>query len=101
MDFKTLLAYSPLHTVKGGAKYPPLLIVTADHDDRVAPAHAYKFAATMQDKAPDREDYLLMKRSSGHGEHLVSKNLDDSANTIAFFNDKLVGHVQELPKSSV
>ena len=82
--------------MKEGLKYPPLLIATADHDDRVAPAHAYKFAATMQDKAPDNEVYLLVKRGSGHGEHLLSKGLDDSANAIAFFNDKLGGPFLEL-----
>jgi prolyl oligopeptidase len=47
-EFKALYKYSPLHNLKPGVKYPPTLIVTADHDDRVFPAHSFKFAATMQ-----------------------------------------------------
>jgi len=47
-DFKALLAYSPVHNVKDGVCYPPTLITTADHDDRVVPWHSYKFAATLQ-----------------------------------------------------
>ena len=47
-QFKTLLAYSPLHNLKPGTKYPATLITTADHDDRVVPAHSFKFAAALQ-----------------------------------------------------
>jgi prolyl oligopeptidase len=47
-DFKALFAYSPVHNVKDGVCYPPTLITTADHDDRVVPWHSYKFAATLQ-----------------------------------------------------
>src|SRR4029077_6166083 len=47
-DFETLLTYSPLHNIKPGSSYPPTLITTSDHDDRVAPAHSFKFAATLQ-----------------------------------------------------
>src|SRR5262245_19349970 len=47
-DFKAIYAYSPLHNIKPGVKYPATLITTADHDDRVVPAHSFKFAATLQ-----------------------------------------------------
>ena len=47
-DFPYLYAYSPLHHIAPGTKYPPTFITTADHDDRVVPAHSFKFAATLQ-----------------------------------------------------
>src|SRR6185295_10066897 len=47
-QFSNLLSYSPLHRIRPGAKYPPTLVTTPDHDDRVVPAHSFKFAATLQ-----------------------------------------------------
>ena len=47
-EFKALRAYSPVHNVKAGTCYPPTLVTTADHDDRVVPWHSYKFAAALQ-----------------------------------------------------
>ena len=47
-DFEALIAYSPLHNIKPGRRYPPTLVTTADHDDRVVPAHSYKFTAALQ-----------------------------------------------------
>ena len=48
-EFPALFAYSPLHNLKPGVKYPPTLVTTADHDDRVVPAHSFKFAARLQE----------------------------------------------------
>lgn len=66
--FPTLLGYSPLHSLKPGASYPPTLITTADHDDRVVPAHSFKFAAAMQ-AAQGGEAPILIRVDvkAGHG----------------------------------
>lgn len=67
-DFRFLYAYSPLHNVKKGIHYPPTLITTADHDDRVVPAHAYKFAATVQENTAGSNPILLrVDAKAGHG----------------------------------
>ena len=47
-EFRTLLAYSPLHNIRDGVTYPPTLVTTGDHDDRVVPGHSFKFAAALQ-----------------------------------------------------
>jgi prolyl oligopeptidase len=67
-EFKALYAYSPLHNLKPGVKYPPTLITTADHDDRVVPAHSFKFAATMQAaQAGDAPVLIRIETKAGHG----------------------------------
>jgi prolyl oligopeptidase len=67
-EFKAIYKYSPLHNLKPGTKYPPTLIVTADHDDRVVPAHSFKFAATLQsDQAGDAPVLIRIETKAGHG----------------------------------
>jgi prolyl oligopeptidase len=67
-DFKALFAYSPLHNLKSGVKYPPTLITTADHDDRVVPAHSFKFAAALQAaQAGDAPTLIRIETKAGHG----------------------------------
>jgi prolyl oligopeptidase len=67
-DFKALYAYSPLHNLKPGVKYPPTLITTADHDDRVVPAHSFKFAAALQAaQAGDAPTLIRIETKAGHG----------------------------------
>ena len=67
-EFHALLAYSPYHNVKEGVKYPPMLILTGDHDDRVYPAHSFKFAAAMQHADPDGNPILIrIDLRAGHG----------------------------------
>lgn len=67
-DFKTLLAYSPYHNVREGAAYPPTMVMTGDHDDRVFPAHSFKFAAALQKaQAGDAPVVIRIETRAGHG----------------------------------
>jgi len=85
-DFKALYAYSPLHNLKPGTKYPPTLIATADHDDRVMPAHSFKFAATMQaDQAGPAPVLIRIETKAGHGAGKpISKTIDEMTDEWAF-----------------
>jgi prolyl oligopeptidase len=88
-EFKALYAYSPVHNVKPGAPYPAVLITTADHDDRVVPAHSFKYAAAMQAAAaPNRPVLIRIETNSGHGASSMGKMLDITADlySFAFFN---------------
>ncbi len=58
-EFKALLAYSPYHNVRAQIAYPPTLVLTSDHDDRVFPAHTFKFAAAMQNADPNGNPMLI------------------------------------------
>jgi prolyl oligopeptidase len=84
-EFKALYAYSPIHNIRAGVKYPAVLITTADHDDRVVPAHSFKYAATMQEKA-SRENPVLIRieTKSGHGASNTSKAIEQTADIYAF-----------------
>jgi len=76
-QFKYLYAYSPLHNIKDGVCYPPTLVTTADHDDRVVPAHSFKFAATLQEKQSCQNPILIrIDTKSGHGASSVTKNIE-------------------------
>jgi prolyl oligopeptidase len=67
-EFKTLFAYSPYHNLKPGTKYPPTLIITGDHDDRVVPGHSFKFAARLQEfQAGDAPTLIRIQTKAGHG----------------------------------
>ena len=84
-EFKALYAYSPLHNIQAGVKYPATLITTADHDDRVVPAHSFKYAATLQALA-SRENPILIRieTKSGHGASSLTKALETTADIYAF-----------------
>jgi prolyl oligopeptidase len=84
-DFKTLLAYSPLHNLKPGINYPATLITTADHDDRVVPAHSFKYAATLQElhKGPN-PTLIRVDVNSGHGASNLKKALETTADIYSF-----------------
>ena len=67
-DFKVLYAYSPLHNIKPGTCYPPTLVTTADHDDRVVPSHSFKFISTLQAaQACDNPVLIRIETKAGHG----------------------------------
>jgi prolyl oligopeptidase len=67
-EFKALYAYSPLHNLKPGTKYPATLVMTGDHDDRVVPAHSFKFAATLQAAQAGLAPTLIrIDTDAGHG----------------------------------
>jgi prolyl oligopeptidase len=84
-EFKALYAYSPLHNIKRGVKYPATLITTADHDDRVVPAHSFKYAATLQAAAsPENPVLIRIETKSGHGASSLTKQLETTADIYAF-----------------
>jgi prolyl oligopeptidase len=84
-EFKALYAYSPLHNIKAGVKYPATLITTADHDDRVVPAHSFKYAATLQALASHENPILIrIETKSGHGASNLTKQLESTADVYAF-----------------
>jgi prolyl oligopeptidase len=67
-DFKSQIAYSPVHNVKPGTCYPPTLVTTADHDDRVVPWHSFKFAAALQNAQACANPILIrIETRAGHG----------------------------------
>jgi prolyl oligopeptidase len=84
-EFKALHAYSPLHNIRKGQRYPATLITTADHDDRVVPAHSFKYAATLQELAsPERPALIRIETKSGHGAVNLTKQLEALADIYAF-----------------
>ncbi|HEY0003987.1 MAG TPA: prolyl oligopeptidase family serine peptidase, partial [Pyrinomonadaceae bacterium] len=85
-EFKNLYAYSPLHNLKPGTKYPATLITTSDHDDRVWPGHSFKFAAAMQEAQGGPAPVLIrIETKSGHGAgRPISKLIDEYADRWSF-----------------
>jgi prolyl oligopeptidase len=84
--FEYLKGYSPLHNVKEGVEYPATLITTGDHDDRVVPAHSFKFAAELQEKhAGDNPVLIRIETDAGHGAGTpVSKTIEQYADIFGF-----------------
>ncbi|MBP8282203.1 MAG: S9 family peptidase, partial [Aeromonas sp.] len=84
--FDYLKGYSPLHNVRPGVSYPSTLVTTADHDDRVVPAHSFKFAATLQaDNAGPHPQLIRIETNAGHGAGTpVAKLIEQSADIYAF-----------------
>jgi len=85
-DFKNLYSYSPLHNLKEGTKYPATMVTTADHDDRVVPAHSFKFAAKLQETHKGENPVLIrIETNAGHGAGKpTSKIIDEQADIWSF-----------------
>lgn len=84
--FNTLFQYSPLHNIRPEVNYPSVMVMTADHDDRVVPAHSFKYAATMQAAHEGKPNPKLIRidTNSGHGASNLTKGLEASADLLAF-----------------
>ena len=85
-EFKALYAYSPLHNIKPGTKYPATLVTTADHDDRVFPAHSFKYTATMQAAQGGTAPVLIrIETKAGHGAGKpTTKQIQEQADIFGF-----------------
>ena len=90
-DFDYLYQYSPLHNIKYGVAYPATLVTTADHDDRVVPAHSFKFAATLQAGNEGNNPMLIrIESKAGHGAGKpLSKAVDEATDMWSFVFDQL------------
>jgi prolyl oligopeptidase len=97
-QFRAIHAYSPLHNLKPGTCYPPTLITTADHDDRVVPAHSFKFAAALQEaQGCDNPTLIRIETRAGHGAGKpTAKIIEEAADKWAFLV-KVLG-VQGAPQ---
>ena len=89
--FEYLRSYSPLHNLRKGTVYPATLVTTADHDDRVVPAHSFKFAATLQEcHAGDAPVLSRIDSKAGHGGGKpMSKVLEEQADIYGFIMHNL------------
>ena len=90
-DFKVLRAYSPLHNIRKGTEYPPTLITTSDHDDRVMPGHSLKYAATLQQAQEGPAPILIrIETRAGHGAGKpTTKQIDEWSDRFVFLKSAL------------
>ncbi|MFS4492643.1 prolyl oligopeptidase family serine peptidase [Maribacter sp. 2308TA10-17] len=99
--FEYLKGYSPVHNVKSGMEYPATLVTTGDHDDRVVPAHSFKFAAELQEKQAGSNPTLIrIETNAGHGAGTpVSKTIEQYADIFGFTLYNM--GFEELPNQAV
>jgi prolyl oligopeptidase len=89
-EFKVLRSYSPIHNIRPGTAYPATLITTADHDDRVVPAHSFKYAAALQAAQAGSNPILIrIDTKSGHGASSTTKAIEQTADLYAFVFENL------------
>jgi prolyl oligopeptidase len=100
--FDTLIDYSPLQNLKPGTKYPATLVMTGDHDDRVVPAHSFKFAATLQAAQAGPAPVLIrVETKAGHGAGKpTSKQIEERADMLAFALRALGVELEAGPRSN-
>ena len=82
-----LAAYSPVHNVKAGVKYPAIMVTTGDHDDRVHPGHSFKYAAALQAANPNNPSpmFIRIETNAGHGAGKpITKQIEETADKFAF-----------------
>jgi prolyl oligopeptidase len=100
-DFRNLVTYSPVHNIKEGVPYPATLVVTADHDDRVVPAHSYKYVATLQEKVQAGAPVLLkVETNSGHGLSSIIKNIELASDIYGFILFSMGVEFKEISTTS-
>lgn len=89
--FKNIFSYSPLHNINKNAEYPAILVLTADHDDRVVPAHSFKYIATIQEKLSGKNPYMIrIDSKSGHGMgKSIEKILEETTDKYTFMFNNL------------
>jgi prolyl oligopeptidase len=91
-DFRTLLAYSPYHNIRPGVRYPPVLVTTADTDDRVVPGHSFKYIAALQAADPDGEPHLIrIETRAGHGSGKPTAKIIEEASDVLSFLGHFTG----------
>ncbi len=101
--FSYLHSYSPMHNIDAEATYPAVMVTTADHDDRVVPAHSFKYAATLQEKRPDNQNPLLIRieTKAGHGAGMSTEKrieLYSDMYSYAWYN---MGVIPEIAKENM
>ncbi len=91
-DFRTLLAYSPYHNIKPGVHYPPVLVTTADTDDRVVPGHSFKYIAALQAADPGGVPHLIrIETRAGHGSGKPTAKIIEEASDVTAFLARFTG----------
>jgi prolyl oligopeptidase len=89
-EFGAIHKYSPLHALRGGTAYPATLVMTADHDDRVFPAHSFKFTAALQALAPSAPALIRVETRAGHGAGMpLNKRVEGTVDMYAFLTRAL------------
>ena len=84
-EFKNLYGYSPMHNISATKNYPAVLVTTADHDDRVVPAHSFKYIASLQEKYKGKNPVMIrVDVNSGHGASNLKKSLETTADIYSF-----------------